>query len=563
MADERADLRAADQALRDTQARTAFLAEASNVLASSLDYETTLASVAHLAVPRIADWCGVDIVQADGTVRSLAVAHVDPTKVELARELQRRVPYDPNSPVGVPNVLRTGRPEIIREIPDELLAASISEEDLLEMVRDLGLRSSMVVPLIARGHTIGAITLVAAESGRLFTDADLDFATDLAGRAALAVDNARLYRESQELAAHQEAILQQMADGVAITDTSGHVTFRNQAAREIGSSESGHVLDDYVGNPEILTLEGEPFTAEQLPLARALRGETVTDAYWVLRHGDVETVVQGNAAPVHLPDGTLLGVVTTFRDVTAQVTLERQKNAFLSAAAHDLKTPLTSVKALAQMLLRRVERGEQVSGDVVRTGLARIDAAVDRMTRLINELLDATRIQMGTMLELNRAEHDLIALLHQAVQDCQEGTEQHRIVLEAPEMTITGLWDADRIQRVFGNLLGNAVRYSPGGIVRVRLCHHDEDGASWVAVAVMDQGPGIPAGDLAHIFERFYRGANVRDRVAGTGIGLTSAKHIVEQHGGTIEVTSELGRGTTFTVHLPVTPPATEETTSG
>jgi PAS domain S-box-containing protein len=540
-----------EQRLRDAQARTAFLAEASNVLASSLDYETTLASVARLAVPEIADWCGVEIVQEDGSVRSVAVAHVDPSKVELARELQARVPFDPDAPVGVPHVLRTGEPEVIQEIPDELLVAALPDPELLRITRELGLRSSMVVPLIARGHVLGAITMVAAESGRLFGDADLDLAMDLAGRAALAVDNARLYRESQALAAHHEAILQQMADGVAILSPEGQVTFVNQAGLEIGGPP-GRGLDDYVGSPEVLTLAGEPFNREELPAVRALRGETVTDAYWVICRRGVRTVLNGNAAPVRTADGALLGVVTVFRDVTAQVTLEGQKNTFLSAAAHDLKTPLTSVKALAQMLLRRVQRGDAPSSDAIVGGLVRIDSSVDGMTRLINELLDVTRIQMGTALEMNHAESDLLAILRQAVQDVQESTDQHGISLETLAGEIVGSWDADRMQRVFGNLVGNAVRYSPPGPVRVTVRMTGREGACWAEVAVADEGPGIPAGDLPHIFERFYRANNVRDRVSGTGIGLTSAKQIVEQHGGSIAVESEEGRGTTFTVRLPI-----------
>ena len=563
MIDNRADPGRAEQELRAVQARTAFLAEASNVLASSLDYETTLASVARLAVPRIADWCAVDIIQPDGSVRSLAVAHVDPAKVELARELQDRVPFNPDAPVGVPNVLRTGQPEMMQEIPDALLVAATPDQELLEILRDLGLRSSMVVPLIARGTTLGAISMVAAESGRLFGDADLDLAMDLAGRAALAVDNARLYRESQELAAHQEAILQQMADGVVIVDPDGRITFTNQAARQISGGLRRRTLAEAARSQDVFTLSGEPYAAEDLPLERALRGETVSDAYWVLRRGAGETIIQGNATPVRLPDGTPLGAVSTFRDVTAQVSLERQKNAFLSAAAHDLKTPLTSVKALAQMLLRRMQRGDALSSDAVTSGLSRIDAAVDRMVRLINELLDSTRIQMGAALELNHSRQDLVTVLRQAVQECQESTEQHDVILDASVTEITGFWDADRIQRVLGNLLDNAVRYSPAGTVMTTVHQIEDEGVRWVEITVADEGPGIPADEMPHIFDRFYRAANVRDRVAGTGIGLTSAKYIVEQHGGSMTVESVEGRGTTFTVRLPIMEPPAEAGNDG
>jgi PAS domain S-box-containing protein len=172
-----------------------FLAEASSLLSSSLDYEETLARIARLAVPRIADWCAVDILEPDGQLRRLAVAHIDPEKVALARELHDRYPFDPSAPTGVAQVLRSGQPEIIAEISEELIRAAITDQELLEIMLALGLRSSMVVPLTARERTFGAITLIAAESGRHFTEADLRLAGELAQRAGIAVDNAHLYRE--------------------------------------------------------------------------------------------------------------------------------------------------------------------------------------------------------------------------------------------------------------------------------------------------------------------------------------------------------------------------------
>jgi PAS domain S-box-containing protein len=174
-----------------------YLSEANSVLASSLDYETTLGSVARLVVPQLADWCGVSILEPDGTLRQLAVAHVDPAKVELARELNRRYPPDPNAPVGAPNVVRTGRSELLAEIPDELLVAVTVDADHLRIARELGLRSAMTVPLAARGRTLGVISFVSAESGRRYGPDDLALAEELGRRAGLAVDNARLYREAE------------------------------------------------------------------------------------------------------------------------------------------------------------------------------------------------------------------------------------------------------------------------------------------------------------------------------------------------------------------------------
>jgi PAS domain S-box-containing protein len=173
---------------------TRYLARASEVLGSSLDYERTLGELAHIVVPNLADWCGVDIVSDDGTPRQVAVAHVDPDKVKWARLLAERYPPKLDSPTGSPNVIRTGQPELYSEIPDELLAAGAVDAEHLRIMRELGLRSAMVVPLIAHERVLGAMTLIAAESGRRYTHADLELAMELARRAALAVDNALLHR---------------------------------------------------------------------------------------------------------------------------------------------------------------------------------------------------------------------------------------------------------------------------------------------------------------------------------------------------------------------------------
>jgi PAS domain S-box-containing protein len=179
------------------QGRLAFLAESSRLLASSLDYETTLSRVAQLAVPQIADWCTVDVLEEDGSIRPVALAHKDPEKVRWAEELQKRFPPDPDAPTGVPNVLRTGEPELYPEIPQELLA-EVTDPGMLEIIDQLGMTSAMVVPLVARERSLGAISFVAAESGHHFDRADLAFAQELARRAAQAIDNARLFGEAHQ-----------------------------------------------------------------------------------------------------------------------------------------------------------------------------------------------------------------------------------------------------------------------------------------------------------------------------------------------------------------------------
>jgi PAS domain S-box-containing protein len=180
--------------------RASFLAETSAMLDASLDQETTLHNVARLVISRMADWCAVDVVEPGGRSRSVAVAHVDPEKVKWAREIQDRYPPDQNAPSGVPNVLRTGRSEIYPEIPQAMVEQAAVDAEHLELIRQLQLKSMMIVPMVARGRTLGAITFVAAESGRTYDDGDLALAEELARRAAMALDNARLYTELSGIA---------------------------------------------------------------------------------------------------------------------------------------------------------------------------------------------------------------------------------------------------------------------------------------------------------------------------------------------------------------------------
>jgi PAS domain S-box-containing protein len=178
--------------------RTEFLAKMVDALAQSLDYATTLKRITWFAVPSIADWCAIDVVQEGGEIERLAVAHVDKDKIALAVELRRRY-EDANSPYGVPHVVRTMAPAMIPEITDAMIvAAARGDEERIRMTRSLGFTSYICVPLVAGGRALGAMTLVTAESGRRYTDDDVAFAEDIASRAAMAVENARSYQRLEQ-----------------------------------------------------------------------------------------------------------------------------------------------------------------------------------------------------------------------------------------------------------------------------------------------------------------------------------------------------------------------------
>jgi PAS domain S-box-containing protein len=180
--------------------RASFLAEAQSVLSSTLDYEETLRNLVRLAVPQVADWCAIDMLAADGTLKRLALAHVDPEKERLAEEIERRYPTQPSADRGALKAVLTGRSELMREIPEQLLDDAAEDDEHARLIKRLGLRSAMIVPLLARDRALGAISFVSAESDLLFDENDLALAEDLAARAATAVDNARLYGERSYIA---------------------------------------------------------------------------------------------------------------------------------------------------------------------------------------------------------------------------------------------------------------------------------------------------------------------------------------------------------------------------
>lgn len=227
----------------------------------------------------------------------------------------------------------------------------------------------------------------------------------------------------------------------------------------------------------------------------------------------------------------------------------------LASISHDLRNPLTVVKAMAHLLRRRAERTDTESIVGRLEGLASIEAAVARADAMLDELLDAARLQAGSLIELARCPTDIVALSQKAVREHQQLAPCHCIRFATDLPVLVGDWDATRLSRVLHNLLGNAVKYSPnGGDIWVTLERSDAEGAMCVFLRVEDGGIGIPPADLNRIFARFHRAENV-GQIPGTGLGLANVRQIVEAHGGGITVTSAEGQGTTVTVRLPFRDP--------
>jgi PAS domain S-box-containing protein len=615
---ERAHLFDAEQRARRyteiARSHTNFLAEASRLLSSSLDYETTLVSVAHLAVPTLADWCGVDIPGDDGVIHRLAVAHVDPYKAAFAHDIQQRYPPDPNAPYGVPNVMRTGRPEFIPEISEDRLIASARDAEHLELIRMLGLRSYMAVPMVVRGQIVGVISFAMSESGRHHSPTDLALAEELARRAAQAIDNAHLYANEQAARSSAEHTAQRMTRLYTITTLLSTALTASEVANVVvtqGYAALGAVaafialLDDDGRSLHITQTVGyrqediapwQQFSMNaETPATNAIRTRSLvlleSPEQWYERYpglGDESTSSFGAWAAIPLlGQDKALGVMVlsfdapqTFSaddrafmlalaqqfgqalerarlyDTTQQARAEaevavRLRDQFLTIASHELKTPLTSLMGNAEAMQRRAKRDPSLNERDERA-LNVITNQAKRLNRMITALLDISRLEQG-QLAIERVPVDLTSLVRRIVDESQPNLHQHVLVFTESDELLIIAGDEVRLEQVFQNLIQNAVKYSPkGGAIMVGV---EREGKS-ACVSVADQGIGIPPTDMPKLFQRFYRASNADAKhISGMGVGLYIVKEIVEQHGGKVQVDSVEGDGTTFTIILPLADP--------
>lgn len=451
---------------------------------------------------------------------------------------------------------------------EPVVVTDISTDPLWDDFRDVALRHGLhacwSTPIHGSdGRVLGTFALYHREPVAP-SPQERELVAVLTYLASIAIERRRheeergsLLERERAARAEVETMLGQIADAVMVIDTTGRTTYLNQAAKTLLGTDSVGVPPERRSEVYgLLTAEGDPFQAEDLPSMRAMREkQVITGVDMRIRRPDgTDIPVQENAAPIVAEHGSVVGAIATVRDMSAQHKLERQKEDFLAAAAHDLKNPVAVLQGQAQLLRRRAQRGS-LDQEQVMAGLEVIESRARAMTTMIDELMDVTRLRMGEQLQLNRQQTDLTEIVREAVDVQRAVSEGHHLVFEAAEGAFTGFFDTARLARVLGNLLTNAVKFSPeGSEIQVRVQRQELEGQAWAVVAVHDHGVGIPAQDLPHVFEWFYRAENVAGTVSGTGIGLAGARQIVEQHGGTIDVESQVGIGSTFTLRLPMSP---------
>jgi PAS domain S-box-containing protein len=524
---EREQARAAAEA---AGARLSVLADASQQLAGSLDYESTLANLSKLLVPRFADWYAVDVADR-GRFRRIEVVHKDESKEAWARKSMDLFAPEPDELEGTARVVRTGEAVLYRTIDEELLAASTLSKEHHEVLRQLGMESAMCVPLTAAGRTFGALMLVSSDAERLFDEEDLDFAKHLGRRAAVAVDNARLYRES-ERRARAALVVQHVADGVLLVNTAGLIRLWNPAAEEITGVSAAEAL----GRPAAeLFAEWESIaelaeSAEHRPVTRAV---SVNDReLWI------------SLTAVGFEDGS----VFAFRDLTEERAVETLKSDFVSTISHELRTPLAAIYGAALTLRRE----DVLLGEPQRTGLLEVIASEsDRLARIVNDVLWVSRLE-SEGLRTTIEPCDAVALARSVVDAARHYIPPGiKLELSTPKKDVPPVAaDPDKMRQVLTNLVENAVKYSPGG---GRVSVQVAVAGPRMRFAVKDEGLGVPPAEHRRIFEKFYRlDVDLTRGVGGTGLGLYITRELLERMGGRIWVESSGSGGSTFVTELPL-----------
>ncbi len=531
---ERARFSVAEQKLRE---RASFLVEATALLTASLELERTLERLTELAVPLLADWCAISmLVEETGEIEQVVVAHQDPERkrwAEAMRERSRTIRIDDEFDLTA-QVIRTAEPVFLREVPAELLEEAVRRDpNAAEALEHISIQSAITVPLRSGERTYGALTLVA--ESRELEDSDFDLAQELAARAAIAVENARLYREA-ERRAEAALALAYVGDGVVLLDRDGRVRFWNAAAAAITGVPEAEAVGRYPAEVvrawKELTRPAELADADTPERARPVTVPIETAA------GDRWVAVTGVAFDE--------GVVYALRDVTDEQVLERARSDFVATASHELRTPLAAVYGAARTLRRTDIELPPEQHDRF---LEIIVSETERLTAIVSQILLAGQLEEGRV-DVTPAATDLRPLAESVLDSARLRTpEQIELRLEQNGARAVALADEDKLRQVLVNLLDNAIKYSPdGGDVTLELAGGD----GRVRLTVRDRGLGIPPGEQERIFEKFYRLDPALTRgVGGSGLGLFISRELVSRMGGSLSVRSQRGEGAVFVVELP------------
>ena len=498
-----------------------YLLEIARLLTQELDLEKLLERILRVSIEMLAGQAGL-----------IALKEAEGWRVAAAHKIQ---------------------PAFLSYLEPLLAEGKVRELDVRElnrMLKDLtytasmGLLNGTGLPLAAHGQVIGVI-FIFRNYPDLFTSNDRVLLQSFADQAAVAVFNAKLYGQINYEKQRLDALLDSAADGILILNADHTVERCNTAFERL----LGERRDEIVGkdHDEVIRWANEP------------QGTTLQEAErdgWLLAtnatlyvEGDLERALPPSLpvgityAPLLSKDGKLRNIVLSVRDITHFRNAEEIKSTFISIVSHELRTPVTLIKGYASTLRRDDAKWDRT---VIRDSLSVIEDEADRLSQMIDDLLDASRLQAGG-LSLSRADVSLPALAERVAERFKPQSQKHEIITDFPKKFPVILGDERRIEQVLANLVSNALKYAPQGEIRISGSVRPEQ----IIVCVSDQGPGIDARDLPHIFDRFYRSTTAVKQTKGAGLGLYLARAIVEAHGGRMWTESKQDSGARICFSLP------------
>ncbi|MES0344682.1 MAG: ATP-binding protein [Anaerolineales bacterium] len=505
-----------------------YLLRINRAITEELDLDRVLAEIVRFSAEILGGSAGlIALRDTEGEWRIASTFGINPEFVRYLEPLLTDIP-DHGDPA------RFELPEVNRRLQRITQAAS------------MGLLTGVGLPMNVKGETVGVIFVFRSYRGQFSAD-DRKLLSAFASQAAIAVHNATLFTEIAQQHHHLDAILESAADGIFILDPSYRFTRFNRAC----SSLMGYKAESVIGqqhNEIILWLNRESGTS----LEDAESGGWPLSAQATLYvEGDLITKDGGAVsvgityAPAFDETGELLSIVATVRDITKFREAEELKSTFISIISHELRTPVALIKGYVGTLRREDARWDS---EVVEDSLAVIEEEADHLSGMIDDLLDASRLQAGA-LKLNHSQVSINHLAQQMADRFKTQSDQHDFQMDFPSDFPIVYADETRLMQVMGNLLSNAVKYSPdGGKVTISGATKQNE----VVICVHDEGPGIAVEDVPRIFNLFYRSNETSRKIKGAGLGLFLAKAVIEAHEGRIWVNDRVKNGACICFSLPI-----------
>jgi PAS domain S-box-containing protein len=498
-----------------------YLLEISRALTQELDQEKLLARILRIAIEMLAGQAGIIALKEQEGWRVAAAHGIPPAFLSYLTPL-----------LAEENVRELNVLELNRMLKELTYTAS------------MGLLNGTALPLATHGQVIGVI-FIFRNYPDLFTPNDRVLLQSFADQAAIAVFNAQLYGQVSYEKQRLDALLDSAADGILILNADLTIERVNDAFERI----YGKTHDELVNLPHdnVIRWEGNPQGAT---LNEAIaNGWPLTPNATLYVEGDLERQMSSplpvgvTYAPLLSPENKLRNIIVSVRDITHFRNADEIKATFISIVSHELRTPVTLIKGYASTLRRDDAKWDKAT---ISDSLAVIEEEADRLSKMIDDLLDASRLQAGG-LTLNRADVSLPSLANRIAERFANQSKNHAIETDFPEKFPIVLADETRIEQVVINLVSNALKYAAKGTITISGATRPDQ----VILCVSDEGPGIEAKDLPHIFDRFYRSTKAAKLTKGAGLGLYLARAIVEAHAGRIWVDPKPDSGARICFSLP------------